>query len=192
MKFIKSLFRFIIHITYCSYKHINRLYHIVDIGVAICGQTLFKYFNFKINICMFHIFIFNLNQNFIKQKIKDNDIKILIAVIILTDGVCEASSAILVLVANFYCSGNSDLEHLADFNYCINIPNSSFTIIIGICILMFVLINKAFLEIIGSCFLLIFALLLLLIAGVIYYGKKSYIYTHSLFFFYKNVLLFSL
>jgi hypothetical protein len=58
----------------------------------------------------------------------------------------EGFSAILSVVANVYCTGNSQLPVLSSFDY-------------------------SYLELIGSGFLLIFSLFLLLTFGIIFYCK---------------------
>ena len=60
----------------------------------------------------------------------------------------EGFSAILSVVANVYCTGNSQLPVLSSFDY-------------------------SYLELIGSGFLLIFSLFLLLTFGIIFYCKFS-------------------
>ena len=74
-----------------------------------------------------------------------NEIKTIIVIIICVDGLLESIAACLIIAANVYCAGLSTFQPILGFNY-------------------------AYLEIIGSIFLLVFALILLLIAGIVFYS----------------------
>ncbi|RNA26914.1 hypothetical protein BpHYR1_023710 [Brachionus plicatilis] len=80
------------------------------------------------------------------QQTDDINFGVIIGICI--DAVLELGAAIIVIVANAYCTGYSTIQPISDFDY-------------------------AYLEIIGAVLLLVFALILLLVAGVVFFMRKK-------------------
>ena len=79
----------------------------------------------------------------------NNDVRLIVIVLVCVDAILEFGAAIMLIISNLYCTEILSLPMLFGFSY-------------------------TYLAIIGAVFLVIFDLLLLLVAGVIFFGELNH------------------
>lgn len=80
---------------------------------------------------------------------------------------------VLLITTNAYCTGQSTSPLIEEFDYCKSSLNKPLPILLSFFFLTLLLIYVAYLELIGSCFLLLFSLFVSLAYGTIFYTLQE-------------------